>query len=100
MSYEDKVNGILQVLAAIKAGTAEELTATYWKQTYQHDITFLLKQLAERNAKNRMLTKKTEDSKDLLAQALTDIDKVVQDLRKSLDHQKRVINPGRSDHMG
>ena len=51
MTYKEKVNQILQALAAIKAGTTNDLTVTYWRGRYEQDVTFLLKQLAERNSK-------------------------------------------------
>jgi len=65
-SYEDKLNEILQTLTEIKGGRTETLTATFWEAKYQQDVTFLLKTLAERNARLRTLNTKILDIHKLL----------------------------------
>lgn len=68
-SYEDRINEVLQTLIEIKAGRTDTLTATFWEAKYQQDVTFLLKTLAERNARLRTLNARVEDVRKILDKA-------------------------------
>jgi len=65
-SYEEIINDVLQTLTEIKAGRTETLTATFWEAKYQQDITFLLKTLAERNARLRTLNERIVEARKIL----------------------------------
>ena len=84
MSYKEIIDSILRTLKTIDSGEANEVTATSWRHLYLRDVTFLIKQLAEKNKDKKDLVQELKDRQSIVEAGLTNIDKIVQDLKKNM----------------
>ena len=63
MQYEEKINDILITLAGAKRMEEENtpVPATFWKQKYEQDVPFLLKELGNTRARGRVLNTRVQE---------------------------------------
>jgi len=100
MEYEERVTEILSTLkgAQIMDDEKTPIPSTFWKQKYQQDIPFLLKELANTRDRTRDLNKQLQsmtESKDRNALWLQEANQECISTREAITNLKQIIDNAR-----